>query len=307
VEHGRPVIDLEMPDANPVWTTVLRAGQLIRQMQPHLVICHEEFAVLPVAKIFGVPTVLITEWFSEADSPAMQCLIYADEVIVIEEAGVFDEPPAVAGGVFYAGPVLRQFSYSRADRNRARRELGFDQDATIILVLPGGWATEEREPIYDIVMSVFDALKIPQKLLVWMAGADHEMLTRRLAKHPDVIVKEWDWQIDRLMVASDLAITKANRVTLRELSGLGIPSISISHGLNPIDDALIERFHTNTALDARTVTHKMLAASIVEALRDGMEGRASMEPSCTQANVNGAVLAAQRLSDAIAALGRKSG
>jgi UDP-N-acetylglucosamine:LPS N-acetylglucosamine transferase len=305
--HQRPLIDLDMPDANPLWTTVLRAGQLIRQMQPNLVVSHEEFAVLPVAKIFGLPAIFITEWFSDPDHLAMQSLAYADEVIVIEESGIFDEPPCVEGKVSYVGPVLRSFSYSKADRNRARGELGFDQEATIILVMPGGWATEEREPIYDTVMPVFDALKIPRKLLVWIAGADYELLTRRLAKRADVIVKERDWQIDRLMVASDLAITKGKRGTLRELYSLGIPSISISHGLNPFDDVLIERFHTNTALDARTLTHKMLATSILEALRDGVGTRASKERSSAQPNSNGAVLAAQRLADAIAALGRNSG
>lgn len=304
--HHRPLIDLDMLDANPVWTTVLRAGQLIRQMQPDLIVSHEEFAVLPVAKIFGLPTIFITEWFSDPDRLTMQSLAYADEIIVIEEAGIFDEPPCVEGKVFYVGPVLRSFSYTKADRSRARSELGFDQDATIILVLPGGWATEEREPIYDTVMSVFDALKIPQKLLVWMAGADYELLAAHLAKRADVIVKDWDWQIDRLMVASDLAVCKANRVALRELSSLGIPSISISHGLNPIDDALIERFHTNTALDARTLTHKILATTILETLRDGVGTRASKERSSAQPEGNGAVLAAQRLAEAIAALGGKT-
>jgi hypothetical protein len=155
-------------------------------------------------------------------------------------------------------------------------------------------------------MSVFDALKIPQKLLVWIAGSDYELLQRRLGERPEVIVKEWDWQIDRLMVASDLAITKANRVTLRELSGLGIPSISISHGLNPIDDALIERFPTNTALDARTMTQKMLARSVLEVLRDGAAAVAARQPPGVEPSRNGAVLAAQRIAERIAPLLRKS-
>lgn len=50
-EHHKPLIDLEMPDDNPLWLTVVRAGELMKQFQPDLVIAHEEFAVPPVAKI----------------------------------------------------------------------------------------------------------------------------------------------------------------------------------------------------------------------------------------------------------------
>ncbi|MGH9397772.1 MAG: hypothetical protein ACRD18_13090 [Terriglobia bacterium] len=163
--HRKPVIDLEMPDTNPLWTTVVRAGQVIGQMQPDLIISHEEFAVLPVAKIFNLPAVFITEWFANPEDLRMQTLSYADEVIFIGDPGTSEEPPCVEGKVHYTGPVLRSFAYGRSDRDRARRELALPQDATLILVVPGSW-TEEKAPICDILMPVFNDLKAPQKLLV---------------------------------------------------------------------------------------------------------------------------------------------
>jgi hypothetical protein len=292
-EHGRAVIDLEMP-------TIVRCGRVMQEMQPDLVISHEEFTVLPVAKIFGLPTILITEWFSEPNDDMMQSLSYADEVIVTEAEGIFDEPQNVAGKVSYVGPVLRSFSYSRGDRERARQELGFPQNATIVLVTPGGWATEQREPVFDVLMRAFDALRIPAKLLLWLAGADYEALAQRCERRSDVVVRERDWQIGRLMVASDLAITKANRITVRELSALGIPSISISHGLNPIDDILIERVSTNLALDARTLSHKLLVNSMLEALRDS--SGAPQAPAGSEGS--GALLAARLIAERIALLKR---
>ncbi len=305
--HDRFVIDLQLPDANPLWETVLRAGQLIRDTQPGLVISHEEFSILPVAKIFGVPTVLITEWFSDPDHLQMQALVHADEVICIENEGVFDVTPSVEGKVYYAGPVLRPFSYSRGDRERARQELGIPQDATVILVIPGGWATEAKEPIYDLLVPAFNMLKVPGKLLVWMAGADYEMLQEHLEGRADVIVKERDWQIDRLMVASNLAITKANRVTLRELAALGIPSISISHGHNRIDDVLIERIPTNMPLDARTANPRMLTAAMLEVIREA-EGNPVTEPLPTSPpGSEGAMRAAQRLACHIEKLVKRAG
>ncbi len=293
-QHGRPLIDLELPDTNPLWATAVRAGSLIREIQPSLVISHEEFAVLPLAKIFGIPTVFITEWFSDAESLPMQALEFADEIIFIEDEGIFEESPSVEGKVYYTGPVLRSFSYGRADRERARKELGFPQDASVILVVPGGWATEEKEPIYDLLLAAFDRLRVPHKLLVWLAGSDYATLRERLAGREDMQVKEYDWQMDRLMAASDIAITKANRITLKELAALGIPSISISQGRNPIDDVLIERIPTNTTLDARTVTPRMLAASIAESLK---QARDQVEPLPAGPPDNpGARFAAQRLA-----------
>jgi UDP-N-acetylglucosamine:LPS N-acetylglucosamine transferase len=295
--HHQPLIDLNLPDANPLWATIVRAGSVIREVRPHLIISHEEFVVLPLTKIFGIPAVFITEWFSEAESLPMQALEYADEILLIENEGIFEEPPSVKGKVYYTGPVLRAFSYGRADRKRAREELGLPQDATVILVAPGGWATEDKEPIYELLLAAFDRLKAPRKLLVWLAGSDCAMLSERLAGREDVKVKGYDWQMDRLMAASDMAITKANRITLKELAALGVPSVSISQGRNPIDDVLIERIPSNTTMDARTVVPKMLAASIAEILGQAREHSRNLPTSPPESQ--GARLAAQRLADYI--------
>lgn len=65
---------------------------------------------------------------------------------------------------------------------------------------------------------------------------------------------------------SNLAVTKANRTAVSELAALGIRSVSISHGSNPIDDAVVKRIPTNVALDARTLSVKALAAAMSDAL-----------------------------------------
>ena len=66
--------------------------------------------------------------------------------------------------------------------------------------------------------------------------------------HPQVSVKEDHDPFDQLMVASDLAITKGNRNIVLELAALGVPTISISHNLNRIDD-----FRTFSVPSNRTV------------------------------------------------------
>jgi UDP-N-acetylglucosamine:LPS N-acetylglucosamine transferase len=252
-DNGYNVIDLGLPDQNAFLETQLRATRILAKLKPHLVLCHEEFSALPAAKVFGLPTVLITDYFVDHRHIWMQCLAYADEIVFIDDAGNFDEPPYSRGKVHYVGPLVREFTYSLQDRDRARKELGVQPNTKMFLALPGNWFTENRAPLFDLVLSAFCALPFPDKVLVWFAGVDYDLLAAHERKHPDLIVKNVDWQIERWMVACDLAITKATRKTSIELACLGVPSISLSRGLNPIDDLRVSRLSTNTHIDVNTV------------------------------------------------------
>jgi hypothetical protein len=231
-----------------------------------LVLCHEEFAAAPAAKVFGLPTVFLIDWFAGPEHLWMQCLNYADEIVFIDEPGIFTVPHYIAKGtVHYVGPLIRKFAYSRADRDRARRELGLNSDI-VVSILPGRWATEERAPIFDLVMPAFRALACQRKTLLWIADQDYEDLARRADNCADVVIKRVDWQIDRLMVASNLSITKANRKTCIELAALGIPSISLSYGLNAMDDIRVEKIATNIHLNAKRMDSAALATHMTRLL-----------------------------------------
>jgi hypothetical protein len=223
----------------------------------------------------------------------MYLLAYADEIIFLDEPGTFDEPAHTKGKVHYTAPVLRSFSYGRADRSRARQELGLPLDAVVISVFPGSW-TEEEGPIYDLVSAAFGLISAPRKNLIWIAGSDYDLLSERAKTHPSIVIKKADWQIDRLFVASDLGITKANRKTAMELAALGIPSISLSHGLNWPDDVRVARIPTNIALDAKTVDSQSLADCIAGVLAAGAGTRIDTPVLATKCN--GRRLAAERLA-----------
>jgi UDP-N-acetylglucosamine:LPS N-acetylglucosamine transferase len=265
--RGHEVIDLQLPDTNPFLETQLRSTRLLAKLQPNLVISHEEFAAAPAAKLFGTRVLFITDYFREPNHIWMQCLSYADEIIFIDNAGFFAEPYQLRNKIHYAGPLVRNFGYCRQDRERARNELGLPSNAIVIIVLPGNWFTEARAPIFDLVMPAFRSLKFKAKRLVWIAGLDHQMLLAHTRNCPDVIVREEEWEIDRWMVASDLAITKGTRKTSMELAALGIPSISLSHGLNQIDDLRVNHIRTNTHLKVSETKASDLADHISRILR----------------------------------------
>ncbi|MGH9720041.1 MAG: hypothetical protein ACRD8O_07495 [Bryobacteraceae bacterium] len=263
-EFGCPLIDLSLDDANGTAETTVLAGKVIGWLQPDLVVAHEEFAAMPVAKVFDKPTVMITDFFTDADRYSMQSLRFADHILFTDNRGIYPEPPAAAGRTRYLGPVPPRFEYARKDRRRARKELDLDADAAVVTVMPGSW-TEEMAPILDLVLPAFDALKTSNKRLIWIAGQDREFVSRRVADRAGVTVIEADWKIDRLMVASDLVVTKVNRRTLVELAVLGIRSLSISYGLNPMDEMRAAALASNRTVPAARFKPATLARAIEEA------------------------------------------
>ena len=246
--HGIPCIDLQLPDQNSIAATTVLAGRVIAALSPDMVVAHEEFSAMPVAKIFGLPTVMITDFFTGPGMLSMESLWYADRVLFLARRGFHVEPPSVRGKVKYLGPALRPFTYRRRDRRRARAELGLAADGAVITVLPGSW-TEAMAPAYEAVVTAFDRLKQPSKHLVWLAGTDEHLLKKLVsARRNDISVLGTDWQIDRLMVASDLVITKANRMTVIELASLGIRTLSLSYGLNPVDEQCVAGLEANETI-----------------------------------------------------------
>jgi hypothetical protein len=193
---------------------------------------------MPAAKIFDKPALFITDWFTDHELYSMNALKFADEVLFIGREGIFEEPPWLRGKVRYLGPVLRKFRYSRSDRARARAEIGIPDDALVVSVFPGSW-TEAETPILELVVTAFDALDGQPRRLLWLAGSDAALVGERLAGREDALVFERCWDIDRLMSATDVAITKMNRMTIFELHHLTVPTIGLSFDLNPIDDRAV--------------------------------------------------------------------
>jgi UDP-N-acetylglucosamine:LPS N-acetylglucosamine transferase len=292
-EAGRLAVDLELPEDPPFLDLVIRATREIIRLQPHFVVSHEEFAALPAAKTFGLPTALVVDFFPSS-GVREDSLRFADRILFIERQGIFAEPPQARGRVRYLGPIVRRMSLGRADRAACRDRLRLPAGAPVMSVIPGAWASEERAPLWGLVESALSALPEGWRL-VWVAGRDREALARRAQGHPredGIIVLAEHSPIEELIVASDVVITKANRGTTIDAASLGVPSISLSYGANPIDDAIIPRIGSNTALDARGIDGAFLARIIASSA-----GR-TCAPSADYA-AGGAAAVAEALAGAI--------
>ena len=108
-------------------------------------------------------------------------------------------------------------------------------------------------------MSAFHKLEREQKLLCWVAGSDYSALQERTKRTCDARIVKAHWPTEQLIVASDLVVTKGNRGTIMEISELGVPSISLSYGQNPIDDTIVARIKSNLPLRVKGITPDHLA------------------------------------------------
>ena len=276
-EHGRRVLDLHLLDCPDPYAVKRRLPRVFQQApRPSLVVAHEEFDVPLAARQRGLPCVVVTDWF--LDDPQdwrMESLKHAAEVLFLDEpSGSFVPPAYVKRKVHYLGPVLRALRYRRSDRLRARKEAGFPPDALIVsLFIQPGRRSESVAPLAGMLQGAFDALEAPGPRLL-------------------ISDRDGDSEFDRMMTASDLAITKGNRNIVLELAAMGVPVISVSHGLNLIDDLRTAALPNNRTVPYADLHPAGLAQMMREMIAKGTAGE--IQPVQF---LDGATLAAGRLAD----------
>jgi hypothetical protein len=283
---GYEVLDLGLPENPSLFEMIITYTRLLTSGERKLVVAHEEFAALIAAKILELPSLFITDFFTDAASSAMQALRYASEIIFTSDRGLYTEPPHLRGKVSYVGPAIRHFNYKLEDGFRARMELGIPQNAVVAFFQPGTW-TEARFPLAELLLTAWDLVQKETKRLIWLAGDDYERLRHQYDSRADLILLKEDWNIDRLMAASDILITKANRMTVYEAAALGLPSISLSTLANWPDDVAVDNIVSNAALRVPSLTPQQLAEHIVKGI--------SMKPNMEPRLANGTDAAANRI------------
>jgi hypothetical protein len=61
---------------------------LLREHSADLILSHEEFAAVPVAKAFGISAIFLTDWFLDSDHLLMKSLTVADEVLFMDALAI---------------------------------------------------------------------------------------------------------------------------------------------------------------------------------------------------------------------------
>ena len=290
---GRDVYDLQFSDDNPFLATQSQAISIMSKLKPRLVIAHEEFAAMPAAKLLGLPTLFVIDYFLRPNHLWMECLRYADEIIYIDDPGYFEAPSFLQKKIFYTGKFIRGFAYTAQDREVARRELSLQPDSLLVVVFSGD-RPEAEAPIFNLIIPAYLSLPGANKRLLWIAGNDTSQIAARLKRFSDITVTDFDRHIDRWIAACDLAITKATRKISLELASFGKPTISISHQVNFVDDIRVKQISTNVHLLATEINSDILTDHIKRLLFRSSHFRVA--ESKTSGLANGARRIARHIS-----------
>ena len=266
---GYEVVDLHLPDEPPLLPAIVQESRIIRGLQPQLVISHEELAALPASQIFDVPCLFVTDFFQDPNPFLMGAMQCAREIIFIAERGIFTEPPFMGDVIRYVGPAIRRFDYGRPDRARARRELDLPPDAAVVLCQPGGYE-EARAPMADLLVAAWDALPAS-----FQASDMARMEGLRLASCPFRRPPGYPRVEGRLGHRPSHGGQRSGRSQkgtaprVCEAASLGIPSISISAGVNWPDDVAIAHVRSNSAFRAGGLNAGALAQLMAEKIAGG--------------------------------------
>jgi hypothetical protein len=264
--RNRAVVDMRLPEDNSFFPTLFAAHNVILDLRPDVVLAHEEFAAIIAAKITGIPAIFVSAWLPPAASIGAASLAYADSIVLLERPGIFPTLESPETRLRFAGPLVRKMNYTRKDCAKARSDLSIPKEAQVVLVANGGWASEAKAPTAAIILAAFGQMKHTGKLLLWLSGREHEALSSMTSGMSNVrLIKQTD-QMDVFLAASDIVITKANRGTVMEAANMGLPTISLSYGLNPIDDILVTRLRSNLQLHARATDGSTLCHYIEQIL-----------------------------------------
>jgi UDP-N-acetylglucosamine:LPS N-acetylglucosamine transferase len=194
-------------------------------------------------------------------------LVTQPEVIaeVREIAGYGADVHTVTG---FTDPAFYQ-PRSRAD---ARRELGLDPEATIVLVSGGGWG------VGDIEGAVAESLSVDGTTVVCLTGRNEPLrasITRRFATDPRVRVEGFTEQMADWLAAGDVLVHSTGGLTVLEAILRGCPVISFGWGRGHIrkHNEAFRRF----GLAQVAATRGELRQALVRALAGGRSATAGLD------------------------------
>lgn len=261
-EAGRTVVDLGLPESNPYVPTLIKCAEVIRDQRPDIVVAHEEFAGIVAAHLAGLPSLFISAWLPPSNSVLGESLAFADTIVVIDNPGVFPVPSWVRHAPVYAGPIVRPMRFTAKDRECLRSELGWPSTSFFIVGVPGGGSPSEHRAMFQLLADSLPHVQGNDSKIVWLASRDFAQFSTLSEKLKNLQVLPFQHPVERVLSAADLIVTRGTRGITYDAAAVGVPSISISPGSNPIDDILVPRIKSNTALNQAAITGEGLASYI---------------------------------------------
>lgn len=205
------------------------ASQVIEQLKPDLIICTHPIPAAVISRLkqqgLDVPLyTLITDYDAHGswvNAEANRYLVSTSRVkSILTGRGVSPELVTVTGI-----PVHPKF-WERHSKTQLRKELGL-ADIPTVLIMGGGWGLMFGKDIMNSLTARMDEIQ-----LIFCMGSNDKLVAKMKANplldHPNVKILGYSSEINKLMDASDLLITKPGGMTCTEGQAKGIPMLFYS-------------------------------------------------------------------------------
>lgn len=205
------------------------ASQVIEQLKPDLIICTHPLPAAVISRLkrqgLDVPLyTLITDYDAHGswvNAEANRYLVSTSRVkSILTGRGVSPELVTVTGI-----PVHPKF-WERSNKRLLRKELGL-ADIPTVLIMGGGWGLMFGKEIMNSLTARMDEIQ-----LIFCMGSNDKQVAKMkadpLLNHPNVRILGYSSEINKLMDASDLLITKPGGMTCTEGQAKGIPMLFYS-------------------------------------------------------------------------------
>ena len=205
------------------------AKKVIEQLKPDLIICSHPIPAAVISRLkqqgLDIPLyTLITDYDAHAswvNPEADRYLVSTSRVkSILTGRGVPPELVTVTGI-----PVHPKF-WERSNKTQLRKEFGL-ADIPTVLIMGGGWGLMFGKDVMDSLTARMDEIQ-----LVFCMGSNDKLVAKMratpLLNHPNVKILGYTSEINKLMDASDLLITKPGGMTCTEGQAKGIPMLFYS-------------------------------------------------------------------------------
>jgi processive 1,2-diacylglycerol beta-glucosyltransferase len=200
-------------------------------LKPDYVICTHFLPVEMLSRMMKKGTFTRPAWVVDTDfdvhtmwiHPGMSGYFMADEEVAwrLRDRGVDAHLIHVTGI-----PIMPVFS-QQLDRVTCAQELGIDPDKRTLLLMSGGFGLSGTEKLAERLLQLCGEVQI-----IVIAGKNEELfhtLQELAVRYPRCLFPlQFTNTIERVMAASDLAITKPGGLTSSECLAMGLPMIVIS-------------------------------------------------------------------------------
>ena len=279
---GYAFIDLGLPDEGARGHRTVQMGRAIRDQNPNIIISDEELDCLPLAKLFDVPTILVTNWLPpESEDFLISLVSLADLVIFPDIQGYFGCPSMLQGRVHFVGPIVRLPQDLSTRRKRIRQDWGIAEGATLIVVTVGGEGNRRIIP-EDVILFLSSVkacslIRSSSKTMILISAALEELFRGYVSgvSESNIITISGTDDFLGLAGSSDVVITRGGHTTLWELALMCVPSVAIPYSdrVNPANKfyaICMQRRGFTKMLMEYELNAERLALKIEEALMSGV-------------------------------------